>query len=267
MELLRSKGRTTKMLILLRAVLDAPRDQKALSSSLGITPQATSLYLRMMEGEGLIERTEKGPRATVKGVELLHRELLALKEFVDRSIMGLDIVRSTDAVAMGRVRKGNRCALFMEDGMLFAQSGREGPSTGKADRDAEDGCMVPISGLSGVMDLIPGSIWLLKVTPARSGGGSFRIMRSDLPGKKSGKLRSGIRTIAMDMEALALLRRSGLRCDSELPLPEDVRAMLLRGLDVIALGTPYSISGLRSALGNLPQKISEVDIGPRTKNG
>jgi predicted transcriptional regulator len=181
--------------------------------------------------------------------------------------MGLDIVRSTDAVAMGRIRKGDRCALFMEDGLLYAQTGRDAPSTGKADMDAEDGCMVPISGLSGVMDLRHGSIWFLNVTPARSGGGSFRIKRSDLPGKKGGKFRSGMRTIAMDMEALALLRRSGLRCDSELPLPEDVRAMLLRGLDVIALGTPFSISGLRAALGNLPQKISEVDIGPRTKNG
>lgn len=251
------------MLILLRAVLDAPRDQKALSDSLGITPQAASQYLGIMEGEGLMERTRKGPRATVNGVELLHRELLSLKEFVDTSIMGLDIVRSTDAVARGRIHKGDRCALFMEDGLLFAQSGREGPSIGNAEKDAEDGCMVPISGLSGVMELEPGSIWLLKVTPARSGGESFRISIRDLPGPKAGKRGSGTRTAALDMEALALLRRSGLRCDSELPLPEDVRAMLLRGLDVIALGTPHSISGLRSALGNLPRRIGEAEVGPR----
>ncbi len=262
MELLRNKGRTTRMLILLRAVLDAPRDQKSLSGPMGITPQAASLYLRTMEDEGLIERTKKGPKATMKGVEMLHRELLTLKEFVDTSIMGLDIVRSTDAVARGRIHKGDRCALFMEDGMLFAQSGREGPSTGISDMDAEDGCMVPISGLSGVMELRTGSVWLMKITPARSGGGSFLVKVTDLPGAKGRKLSSGMRIAALDMEALALIRRSGLRCDSELPLPEDVRAMLLRGLDVMAFGTPHSLSGLRSALGGLPQRMEEVDIGP-----
>lgn len=260
MDLMRNKGRMTRLLILLRVVLDAPKDQKDLAGPVGMTPQAVSLYLKRMAREGLIIRDPKGPRATVEGVELLHRELLALKGFVDSSIMGLDIVRSTDAVAKGDLRRGERCTLFMEDGLLFARKGGSGPSMGTAEADAGDGSMVPVSGLSGVMDLRPGALQLIKVTPARSGGGSLRLDPNKMPWGVSGH-----RTAALDMEALALLRRSGIRCDSELPLPEDIRAMLLRGLDVAAVGTPHAISLLRSGLGGFPPQVEELEPGPGTK--
>lgn len=240
LEFFRNKGKMTRLLLLLEIVTDRPGDQRSLAEPVGITPQAVSDYISKMKEEGLVSVGPEGPRATVEGVELLHRDLLSMKDFVDTSIGKLDIIRSTDAVAMDVLKKGDKVHLIMEDGLLCAVKKGTG-SAGIAERDADPGEMVPISSLTGLVDLKPGALKLVEIPPARAGGGRGYLTLDfllDTCGQGTGNYRLAL----LDLESMALFRRSGLNFDMEMPPPEGVIEPLVRGLDVIAVGTPYSIS-------------------------
>jgi putative transcriptional regulator len=250
LELFRNKGKITRLLLLLEIVTDRPGDQRSLAEPVGITPQAVSDYISRMREEGLVAVGPEGPRATVKGVELLHRDLLSMKDFVDTSIGKLDIIRSTDAVAIDALKRGDRVYLIMEDGLLCAVKEGSG-SEGVAERDANPGEMVPISSLTGMVDLKPGVLKLVEIPPARAGGGRGHLTLDfllDTCGQGSGNYRIA----ALDLESLALFRRSGMSLDMEMPPPEGVIEPMVRGLDVIAVGTPYSISRVLRAMERSP---------------
>ena len=247
-DMFRSKGGMTRLRLLLGLVVDRPKDQRSLSEPAGITPQAVSEHLRSMEAEGLVDLSGPCPVATVKGVDMLHHNLLRLKAFVDSNIQRLDIIRSTDAIAASEIIEGDQCSLFMRGGLLFAARGVNGSSTGRADSDASDGEMVSISDLSGVLDIEKGSVLLVEIAPARSGGGKGRIARRDIIAlweTAVGKAREGqgsFKVAGLDLEAVALLARSGTACDLELPVPEELVSKVERGIDIMALGTPHSVS-------------------------
>ena len=67
MDILRNKGRLTRLLILLELVTERPADQRSVAEPIGITPQAVSEYVHRMAGEGLVKVTPQGPRATMEG--------------------------------------------------------------------------------------------------------------------------------------------------------------------------------------------------------
>lgn len=239
---LRKKGRFTRLLLLLEIVTEAPSDQKTLAGPIGITPQAVSEYLNKMKEEGLVTTGPEGPRATVKGVDTLHHDLLVWKEFIDSSINRMDIIRSTDALADENIRKGDRVFLMMKNGLLSASVKGSG-SEGIAEMDAEAGEMVTISSLTGLVDLEPGTVHLLEIPPVRSGGGKGSIRMKDVE-KLIGPRKKEQRVAGLDLEAVALLKRSGIECVMEIPPPESIISTSLRGLDILAIGTPFSISSL-----------------------
>ncbi len=265
MELLRSKGRSSRVLMLLELVLRKPRDQRSLSVPLKMTPQAVSDYLKHMRDEGLVQITEGGPRATMKGVEMLQSELLTLKDFVDTVVSNLDIIRSTDAISRGRIIRGDRCTLFIEGGLLFARKGGEGPSIGKAETDAMDGEMVALSELNGLVDMTPGRLVIAEIVPARDGGGRARTRMSDvreLIRRTDPSIRSwqDVRIAVLDLEAAALLRRSSVDFDLELPQADHIQALLDRGLSVIAVGTPFSARRLEEGLEGGRPRVEKASL-------
>lgn len=251
---LKNKGMMTRLLLLLEIVTGAPGDQRSLAEPVDITPQAVSDYLSKMRDEGLVTTGLEGPKATVKGVEVLHRDLLSIKDFIDNSIGKLDIIRSTDAMALTSIRKGDRVFLVIEDGLLCATEKGSG-SSGIADRDAEPGDMVPISSLSGLMELKSGTLKLVEISPARAGGGRGSITGPDLF-KMCNTGPANFRVAVLDLESLALFRRSNIEFDMEMPPPEGVIEPLIRGLDVIAVGTPFSISRVLQILERSPGEHS-----------
>lgn len=238
MEALRSKGVSTRILILLHLVLERPKGQREVAERVGMTPQGISEYMRKMRAEGLVRSSDL--RATVKGVQFLHHELLSLKGFVDRSIKRLEIVRSTDAIAAGDIVEGERVTLFMNEGLLYAGKGVKGSSTGVSRNACGKGDIVQVSDLDGVVDMVEGSVHLIEIQPAREGGGSAVI------GKRQYKdlLDGSCRIAALDLEAAALLARSGIGYDLELPRPRTVMDTIKRGLTVVAFGTPHSVADM-----------------------
>jgi predicted transcriptional regulator len=195
-----------------------------------------------MEQEGLMDPGSKVPKATVKGVDLLQRNLLQIKDFIDRSIDRLEIVRSTDAIAAASIRKGDHLNLYIEDGFLYGEPGEGAPSTGMADNDCEKGEIVMVSGLSGVIDLPRSMLITVEIVPARQGGGGVRMKSTiiDDLAREHGFTKH-LRTAVLDQEAASLMKRSGIPYDMELPKESTLKDTLMRGLSLICIGTPHTV--------------------------
>lgn len=252
MEILRKKSVSTRMLILLEIVVNRKGSMRQIAEGVGITPQAVWDYLRKMEEEGTVVMKGTLPTATVKGVDLLHRNLLSLKGFVDRSVSRLAIVASTDAIAAGPISKGDTVSLVMRDGLLLAVMGDDGPSVGTAQNACRKWDMVTVSDLRGVMEMEKGHLLLMEMLPARSGGGTMRVRGGSMIEEFQSfvQQKGGVepRFAACDLEAVALVERSGIKGYIELPNWEMVRDHLDRGVDIIAMGTPHTIASYLSHL-------------------
>lgn len=253
MELLRNKGHLTKVLILASIVIHKKSTVSSIAETVDITPQGASDYLTVMDSEGLVSRERGGIRATVAGVEHLQKALLTLKGFVDRSIEGLDIVRSTDAIADQAIKRGDRVKLFMKKGLLYARKGT-GVSWGIADSDASDKEIVQVSELSGVLEMERSPIRLVTVPPARLGGGACRFdlaILNDHAERGLGADPDHLVLAALDMEGAAMLLRSAIRYDLEMPDAETLLGYHDRGRPVYAFGTPHSIAVLEERLAQM----------------
>jgi putative transcriptional regulator len=243
MEPMKKKSDLTKLLILRELVIEEPKDQKSISESIGITPQAISEYLKKMEEEGLVDLSSRSPRATIEGVENLQRSLLRLKAFIDGTIDRLDIIRSIDAIAAGKIKAGDRVSLFLKDGLLYCRPGEEGPSTGVADDNGMEGDIVMISSLKGVVEVPEAKLIAIEIKPARQGGGALKMDPSVLDRIKEGyKLGDRSRIAVLDQEAAAIMNRSGLGFDIEMPRPPTIMDTISRGVSMICIGTPFTIS-------------------------
>ena len=262
MELLRNKSRLTMLQMLLEIVLHHPGDQRTIASAVEITPQAVSEYLRKMEGEGLVDLSEKAPRATVKGVDMLQSSLLQLKDFVDTSIGKLSIIRTTDAISSIDLNRGQDVGLFMKDGLFYAGEQNGQSSRGRVDHDALKGEMVSVSDLTGVLELRPPRLYLLNIIPARQGGGGERIDSQKLDIFLSSKDVDDNRPryAVLDLEAASLMLRSRISYDLEMPGPETIMNHLERGVSLICIGTPYSVSRITRQISMRSLDLTMVDM-------
>ncbi|MFW3145510.1 MAG: hypothetical protein ACMUIE_01705 [Thermoplasmatota archaeon] len=249
MEIVRNKSKMTRVLILLEIVLKKPGDQRTIASSLDITPQAVSEYLHRMDQEGLVDLTGKAPRTTVKGVEMLQSSLLQLKDFTDTSLGSLELIRSTDAIASRSFRAGERVGLFMREGLLYAGDEAGCTSRGIAESDAAEGEMLPVNELSGVLELPPATLFTLTLRPSRIGGRGDILDREMLRDRfrelsMSDPSTEDPRICAMDLEAAALLKRSSVAYSLEMPSVETVINHIQRGVSLLCIGAPFSLSKL-----------------------
>jgi putative transcriptional regulator len=267
MELIRSKSQMTRLLILLEIVLKRPNDQRSISKTLEITPQGVSEYLHTMQDEGLVDLSGKAPSATVEGVQILQSSLLQLKDFVDSNISRLDIIRSTDAIASGDIRIGERVGLFMNDGLLYAGEVDGCSSWGIAEMDALDGELVGVSELTGVLELPTPTLVLLSVVPARQGGRgqkfdgvSWKVERSRIENELGVKV--SFRTAVMDLEAASVMKRSSYGYEMEMPGPETLVTTLQRGVPLFCAGTPFSISKLKRDLSPILPRCNIIELDP-----
>ncbi|MDG6225146.1 MAG: hypothetical protein QCI82_06500 [Candidatus Thermoplasmatota archaeon] len=246
MELLRMKGQLTRLLILRSMLLDGLKHGASIARTVGITSQGASEHLREMEKEGLVHRDGRTLNATAKGMEYLQSSLLQLKGFADTSIGNLEIIRSTDAISEGEVRKGMKVNLYMKRGLLYAGEG-PGSSSGIAETDASPGGMVQVGDLQGLVDMEIPPLRLVEVPPARSGGGSARLPPEVIEGIGSmggGPSSDRVIVAALDMESAAMLIRSDFEYHLEMPSQSTVAGYLMRGRPILAFGTPHSLRSI-----------------------
>ncbi len=172
-DVLDNKRAATRFRILVQIAERQPAvSQGEIAEEVGVTSQAVSEYIRELVDDGLVEKEGRSRyRVTNEGVDWLFRAADDIRRFADH-VTGdvLDAMSEAAYIATEDISEGETVTLFVENGLLHAKPGEEGPATGVATTDATAGTDVGVSSFEGVMDLEPGSATVLQVPTVRSGG-------------------------------------------------------------------------------------------------
>lgn len=159
-----------RYVILLELLREGPLRASDLVEPTDLTLQGVSYNLKQLQADGLVSsegEDERAARITEEGIEALHDHFLGLKAFVDHALGEMMHVEECVALADEALEPGDQVGLFMEDGRLVARA-EDSPSTGRIRKGGPAGDLVTVSGLSGVVDLEPGTIDLVRLPPPAS---------------------------------------------------------------------------------------------------
>jgi putative transcriptional regulator len=208
MTVLDRKSEVTRFQILVEVAASQPQiKQSQIASSLGITPQAVSEYIKSLASDGMILSGGRGQyTVTPLGVESIidgAKELKDYSDYVLNNVVGQVSVWA--AIARAPVRKGDAVFLEMDEGILYAGL-NGGGANGTAINDAREGEDVGVSGLTGLITLRRAAVTIVKV-PSIAEGGSHAVDQAALLSSISGIVG------AAGEEALAALQRTGVEPD------------------------------------------------------
>jgi len=233
---LREKATVTKLLIL-REFHCAPRSTlRPIAEALDVTVQAVSNYVRDLAREGLLELSGDRYVLTPAGIAFLQQGFQDLRREVDEALHDVNIIRVASALAGAPIRGGDPVGLFMEDGDLVARPRAASGSRGRALADASPGEEVAVTDLDGVVDLKPGTIWMLKV-PSAHEGGSRAVDVAALPRFLEARGVRFDRVGAYGTSAKLLARRANLPLHLEFTAARAAHTAAAVGLDVLLLVT------------------------------
>ena len=222
-----------KFMILLEVDTGRYHSLSQIAEKVGITKQGVSEYLKKMKEEGIIEVIEGEYRATVKGVEKLFLHLSQLEKYMEEKRKKLNIIEICSAIAGNDIKKGEKVALFMSNGYLYAFVNKTSSSYAEAIENAKKGEDVAIKNIRGIIDLCLGKISLFSL-PSAEKGGAKKV--------NSVKLKSKIEEInadrigVMDIVGKVALDNAKIKYDFEFcPINSAIEACQ-RGLNVILVG-------------------------------
>lgn len=254
MKILRDVRAGTKVLILLE-ILDKPHfTLKPLAKNLGITIQGMSEYMKILKGEDMVQKSGRRYTATRKGVQFLHENIRALRDFAHGATGKLNIIRQCSAMAGNDICEGERVGLFMENGTLKAYSGKRASSTGIALMDACEDEDIGIDGLEGIVKFELGNIIILEL-PSINEGGTRTLNLTAV--KEQISQFNGYRVGVMDVVGLALAKKIGVEVDLELLSSASFLETAQRGVDIVILGSTESSYGLLSVADKINAKLEE----------
>lgn len=237
-----------RYVILLELLREGPLRASDLVDPTGLTLQGVSYNLKQLGEEGLVgfeDEEGRAARITEEGIEELHDHFLGLKAFIDRALSEMMHVEECVALADEPLEPGDEVGLFMEKGRLVARTA-ESPSTGRVRRGGDEGALVTVTDLSGVAELTPGRIDLIRLPPPASLPSPERLARTveELDGDPSVLVTAGL-------EAELLVERAGL--DPRWgPIPfaaeQAARSAAQRGLDTVVVAAWEDARRLEDAL-------------------
>ncbi|WP_255196744.1 MarR family transcriptional regulator [Halorarius litoreus] len=207
-------------------------NQGEIAEAVGVTSQAVSEYIRELDERGFVEKEARSRyQVTKEGVDWLFQQAADVRRFADHVTEDvLGSMQEDAAVATATVAEGETVSLSIEEGLLHATPGDEGPATGVATTDADAGDVVGVTGFAGVIDLDPGSVTVYQVPPVRSGG---RVDEAALL-----TAADGTDLVAADgVEAVVALRDAGVEPDVTFAAGEVAADAASRGLDVVVVVT------------------------------
>ncbi|MGA7923016.1 MAG: hypothetical protein WCA77_03470 [Thermoplasmata archaeon] len=166
---LRRSGSISEILFLYECTTEEPTQLKPIAERLGVTVQAVSHSFRLLARRGLVELREGRYLPTVAGVQWLHSAFGSLRDDLDARSERLHMIRSTRAVAFADVRAGDSVVLEMKDGVLGARPGIRGPSRGKAVTTANEGELLRVEELEGILPVLTGKVRVITIATDSSG--------------------------------------------------------------------------------------------------
>jgi len=255
-DVLDNKRAATKFRVLVEIAERQPAvNQGEIAEAVGVTSQAVSEYIRELVEEGLVEKEARSRyRVTKQGVDWLFQQASDVRRFADHVTEDvLGSMQEDAAFATDDIATGEAVSLSIEDGLLHATPGEEGPATGVATTDADAGSIVGVTGFAGIIDLDPGEVTVFQIAPIRSGSpiGSERL--TDAAADADLVAAAGV-------EAVAVLGESGVDPETTFAAGAVAADAAGRGLDVVVVATTDLAGRVTDALrdAGLAYEVDEV---------
>ena len=244
LSLLRRSGTVTELLFLHECATREVAQLRPVAQRLGLSVQATSHIFRQLRRRGLAEVRNDLYRPTVSGIAWLHAAFGSVREDLDERLQRLRVIRSTRAVARGRVPADAAVVLELRAGVLEARVGTKGSSRGRARRTARDGELVEVTDLEGIVPLRPAEIRIITLPDSGALEKSILVqLRRLLRGGSEGLLA------ASGIEASHWLQRASAR-------PVLRYAVAASAIEASNVGVPTTLVVLES---DLPWLLAQFD--------
>lgn len=251
----KKKGELTRFQILAEIARQEPHlRQKDIAEALGITVQAVSENIKGLTDDGLVE-TGKGHvhyKITKKGIERVRREATELRKYSDEVMNTMNTYKSTwPAIAREEFKAGDEVWLEMEEGILYATA-HETSANGEVLNDALEGEDVALVKLSGIIELEPGYVVIIKLPTINQGGS--RASDMDKIKKIYHKHKDSIDRVGiMGTVSRVVTKKLGIAADFEFATPEATVAAASRGLNVLV----FSVGKMT---GSITSRLDDDDI-------
>lgn len=245
-DVLDNKRAATRFRILVQIAERQPAvSQGEIAGEVGVTSQAVSEYIRELVDDGLVEKEGRSRyRVTREGVDWLFRAADDVRRFADHVTGDVLGAMSEDAyIASEDIEEGETVSLSVEDGLLHAVAGSEGPATGIATTDATAGTDVGVTSFEGVMELDPGSVTVLQVPSIRTGGS-----RAIDDGTVTAACEGADVVVAAGVEAVVACRQAGTDPDVTFAVGDVAADAANHGLEVTAVATTDAVGRVTDAL-------------------
>ena len=257
-DVLDNKRAATRFRILVEIAERQPAvSQGEIAGEVGVTSQAVSEYIRALVDDGLVEKEGRSRyRVTKEGVDWLFSAASDVRRFADHvteSVLGA--MGEDAAIATDELEEGDPVSLSIEDGLLHASPGTEGPATGIATTDAAAGTDVGVTSFEGVIDLEPGSVTVWQVPPVRAGGSRSADDEAITDGCADADL-----VLAAGIEAVVTLRDADVEPAVTFAVGEVAASAAERGLEVAVVATV-------DVVGRITDTLRDADVAYEVLEG
>ncbi|RZN62935.1 winged helix-turn-helix transcriptional regulator [Methanonatronarchaeum sp. AMET6-2] len=241
----------TKLKILVEVARNQPGiKQTNIARKFGITPQAVSENIKILKKDGLINESEEGYYVTIEGVQRIIDQSELIKQFykdIQRNV--LNKIPYFTAIAETEINEDMKVGLYMERGLLKADKPKNTSAQGVATSDADKGDEVNIKNISGIIDMSPGNVTVVRVPPKEEGGSDIGLevdldINPDL-------------TAAIGLPGLVAMRKNNGEPDVFFGAKHAVSEAASHGLDVLVF---CSHTKLQELIDNLEEQNLKYDI-------
>ncbi len=256
-DILHNKNASTRFQILVEIASKGPAiEQKGIATTLGITPQAISEYIKRMTADGLVIAEGRSRyRVTSGGVNWMLKELRSLNDYVNLAEKAVTDIAVNAALAADDISEGQQVGLVMRDGILTAQRNKNGGASGVASHSAAAGEDVGVSGVQGIIPLKMGKVTLATVPGILEGGSrgaDIERLKTLVKGKQH--------VAAAGIEAYAALRKAGIEPRYFYAAPQVAIEAMRYGLEVVIVAVAEELPGLTKSLSEADVKPHIVDL-------
>lgn len=242
MKIFKKRGEMTHFQILSEISKQEPHlRQKDIAERLGITVQAVSENIKTLIDEDYI--TSKDGRApykiSQKGIAKVKKDAINLRKYSDDVLETMNYYKSVwPAIATEDLKEGEHVGLFMKDGILLAGKSKQS-ACAEVLCDVKKGEDVPLTALTGMIDLELGQVIIVSLPTIKQGGS--RNTDIDLVDSiyKNDYKKWGIEKIdkfgAMGTVSRAVANKLNIPIDIEFAISSSTISAAKKGLNVMIL--------------------------------
>ncbi|MFP8955673.1 winged helix-turn-helix transcriptional regulator [Natrialbaceae archaeon A-CW3] len=245
-DVLDNKRAATRFRILVEIAERQPAvSQSEIAEEVGVTSQAVSEYIRALVEDGFVDKEGRSRyRVTNEGVDWLFQAAGDVRRFADHVTEDvLGAMGEDAAIATADLETGDPVSLTVENGLLHASPGSEGPATGIATTDAAAGTDVGVTSFEGVIDLEPGSVTVWQVPPVRAGGSQSATTDAIFEGCGDADL-----VLATGVEAIVTLEQAEIEPAATFAVGSVAADAAERGLEVAVVATTDAVGRVTDVL-------------------